>query len=113
MVEAMVDLSTIKAADKFHKTFLLAPRNQRLVNRFNRELGWWICGKGSQDFASTLLGIAGNIAALHWCNDDTSISVYRMCAASGYNHIRKLPQWRELGHMIKFPRWIENYPQIQ
>lgn len=109
----MVDLSTIKAADRFHKAFLFTPRNQRLVNRLNLELGWQIRGKGSQDFAATLLGIAGNIAALYWCSCDTSVSVYRMSAASGYNHIRKLPQWRELGHMIKFPRWIENYPQIQ
>lgn len=101
-----LDLSTMKGVESFYKMFDCVPKTQMLVNRINQDLGWNIAGKGSQAFVCNLIGIAGNIAALKWCTDDTARSVYRISAAYSYQRIRDTEHYIHRADLIKLPHWI-------
>lgn len=107
-----VDLSTYNGADQFCKMFDGLPASQTLVNRMNEVLSWKIKGKGSQAFAQTLRGLASNIAVSYWCSDDTSRSVYRLCAASCYRNIKDLEVYIKHAHSIVLPSWINRTPSF-
>lgn len=101
-----VDLSRMNSLTLFHETFGLLPKSQGLVNQMNLYLGWRIEGEGSQAFASSLVGLAGNLAALKWCVTDTDRSVYRLCAARCYEMIRGTRQYAAHSGLIILPGWI-------
>ena len=101
-----VDLSTMDGVKLFYDMFYLVPKTQSLVNRINQDLGWSIAGEGSQAFACSLVGMAGNIEALKWCADDTSRSVYRMNAAHCYQRMRDTEHFIRHVNLIKLPSWI-------
>lgn len=101
-----VNLSSMNKIEQFCKMFDLVPKNQTLVNRLNKCLDWNVKGKGSQEFACSLVGIASNLAALKWCTDDTSRSVYRMDAAYILLKIQRTEHYGRHAHLIKLPAWI-------
>lgn len=101
-----VDLSRMDRLTLFHETFGLLPKSQRLVNQMNLYLGWKIEGEGSQAFASGLVGLAGNLAALKWCVTDTDRSVYRLCAARSHEMMRDTRQYDVHSGLIVLPSWI-------
>jgi hypothetical protein len=100
-----LNLSSINKNEQFYKTFDLVT-SKALVNRLNKCLDWNVNGKGSQEFARSLVGIASNLAALKWCTDDTSRSVYRMGAAYILQQMQQTEHYKLYAHLIKLPAWI-------
>lgn len=109
-----VDLSKMKDIFLFTAAFENLPKNQRLVNQLNLDLGWSIKGAGAQDFANSLVGIAGNLAALKWCITDLDRSVYRLCAGGSFEQMQRTRQYKLYADLILLPSWIyKSAPDIQ
>jgi len=109
-----VNLSKMKDIFLFTAAFDNLPKNQRLVNQLNLDLDWNIKGAGSQEFANSLVGLAGNLSALKWCITDLDRSVYRLCAKGAFDNMERTRQYRFHADLILLPSWIyKPAPEIQ